>query len=109
MKTKVELEWIPGLVPDLMKINRNSLSEVTDFIKQEAKRLCPVETGALQRSIEASIISDTESEVSTDMPYAAPVEYGTSKMAAQPFLRPAISNEQKLLSIVSAKYKQELA
>ena len=52
--------------------------------------LCPVDTGELISSIEGS--TDGESvEVYADADYAQYVEYGTSKMEAQPYFRPALA------------------
>lgn len=52
--------------------------------------LCPVDTGELISSIDG--FTDGESvEVYADADYAQYVEYGTSKMEAQPYFRPAIN------------------
>ena len=52
--------------------------------------LCPVDTGELIGSIDG--FTDGESvEVYADADYAQYVEYGTSKMEAQPYFRPAIA------------------
>ena len=53
--------------------------------------LCPVDTGELISSIDGS--TDGESvEVYADADYAQYVEYGTSKMEAQPYFRPALAS-----------------
>lgn len=52
--------------------------------------LCPIDTGELISSIDG--FTDGESvEVYADADYAQYVEYGTSKMEAQPYFRPAIA------------------
>ena len=52
--------------------------------------LCPVDTGELISSIDGS--TDGEGvEVCADADYAQYVEYGTSKMEAQPYFRPALA------------------
>lgn len=52
--------------------------------------LCPVDTGELIGSIDG--FTDGEGvEVYADADYAQYVEYGTSKMEAQPYFRPAIA------------------
>ena len=52
--------------------------------------LCPVDTGELISSIDG--FTDGEGvEVYADADYAPYVEYGTSKMEAQPYFRPAIA------------------
>lgn len=98
---------VPG-VSGLMELNQefddfeNAITEeiVTALMRggmileAEAKRRCPVDTGRLR----ASIWNDVERKgmttfvlsVGTNVEYAKFVEFGTSKMAAQPFLRPAV-------------------
>lgn len=54
----------------------------------------PVQTGALQNSIQKNVEVKRHSVIGriwTSMPYAKYVEFGTSRMAARPFLRPAIT------------------
>lgn len=58
-----------------------------------AKMLCPVDTGNLRNSITHTV--DTKEQVTyigTNVEYAAYVEFGTSKMRAQPYLQPAVYN-----------------
>lgn len=57
-----------------------------------AKRMAPVDTGRLRSSI-AEELRREDGElveiVGTDVEYAPYVEFGTRRMRAQPFLRPA--------------------
>lgn len=58
-----------------------------------AKRLCPVDTGRLRSSIGWRLAVDGRglaAFVGTDVSYAPHVEFGTYRMRAQPFLRPAL-------------------
>lgn len=51
-----------------------------------------IQTGRLRRSITNEIIQEAEEvllRVGTNVKYAAHLEFGTKKMAARPFLRPA--------------------
>lgn len=52
--------------------------------------LCPVDTGELISSIDGSTNGESV-EVYADADYAQYVEYGTSKMEAQPYFRPALA------------------
>lgn len=52
--------------------------------------LCPVDTGELISSIDGFTNGESV-EVYADADYAQYVEYGTSKMEAQPYFRPAIA------------------
>lgn len=55
----------------------------------QAQRMAPVATGELRGSI-AYRVSNGELILYADAPHAAYVELGTRKMAAQPYLRPAL-------------------
>lgn len=62
-------------------------------IENRAKELCPVRTGTLRRSIETrfgeSSATKATALVGSAIDYAPYVEFGTSRMAARAFLRPA--------------------
>lgn len=55
-----------------------------------AKDFAPYDTGALQNSIEAENISPGLWEVHDGVEYGIYQEFGTHKMAAHPFIAPAI-------------------
>lgn len=57
-------------------------------VQTDAKASCPVRTGRLRNSL-AIQKSKLRREIVTDVPYALPIEFGTYKMRAQPFLFPA--------------------
>lgn len=56
-----------------------------------AQSTVPVDTGALRDSIDYEA---TENQVTiyADMPYASYVELGTSRQAAQPYLKPSVTD-----------------
>lgn len=58
-------------------------------IRAQAQYIAPVDTGALRSSITVKNISSLESIVGPTVNYAGYVEYGTSRMGAQPYMRPA--------------------
>ena len=61
-------------------------------ITGEASKLAPVDTSALRNSIlsESKMTGDMTFTVSDGVEYGVYQEFGTSKMAAQPFMTPAI-------------------
>ena len=60
-------------------------------IERDAKLAAPVDTGNLRSSITTSIaMNGLRAEVGPTAEYAEWVETGTSRMAAQPFLFPAV-------------------
>jgi len=74
-----------------------------------AKLNCPVDTGRLRNSITHER-NDEEGQVQigSNVEYAPYVEYGTSRMRAQPFLEPAITyNIQEYQDIADEYLKGE--
>lgn len=66
-------------------------------VDRAAKQLCPVDTGRLRSSITNELGQDGDglvATIGTNVEYAPHVELGTSKMAAQPFLLPALEAGQ---------------
>ncbi len=79
----------------------NNIENFADIIGQgaqtvceSAKSLCPVDTGRLQSSINVQPGGNT-AVISADTEYAVFVEFGTSKMAAQPYLVPALLSRKQ--------------
>lgn len=63
-------------------------------VERRAKHLCPVDTGRLRASITTRGTRDGDGTpvaiVGTNVNYAAHVEFGTTRQAPKPFLRPAL-------------------
>jgi len=53
------------------------------------------DTGALSKSVSSKRIGTGASEVRIKSPYAALLEYGTSKMRPRPFVAPAVTELKK--------------
>lgn len=83
--------------------NEKLVKKIAASISRKAKQKCPVKTGTLKRSIrpvvnlekgKAEIVAGGEAGVmpgvGSPVEYAVYVELGTSKQAAQPYLRPAV-------------------
>lgn len=89
-RTRVVID--PAATP-LLQAMADDFVETTVLPKivKHAQRVVPVDSGDLRRSIHAEVNS-AGLFVVADEEYAAEVELGTSKMAAQPFLRPALLN-----------------
>ncbi|BER92690.1 hypothetical protein M15_14340 [Atrimonas thermophila] len=66
-------------------------------IQREAKHLAPIRTGNLRNSIQAELPERLRAYVKAYAPYAHFVEYGTSKMKARPYMRPAVEKERTRL------------
>lgn len=65
-------------------------------VQVDAISMCPVDTGHMQSKIHTELEVTQKGFVATcgingeDCDYAGFVEYGTSRMSAQPFMRPAL-------------------
>lgn len=59
-----------------------------------ARELVPVDSGELRSGISAAPEDRLSAVVSSAAGHAAMVEYGTSKMAAQPYMQPAAEAER---------------
>ena len=53
------------------------------------------DTHVLDRSIETALVAPLKVEISANAPYAAALEFGTSKMAERPYMRPAVAKKRK--------------
>ena len=102
------------------------LDEVADKIVGDAKELCPVDTGALQRSIRKekelrSLYAFTYTigvaagghvknpRTGREVDYVAHVEFGTSTTPPQPFMGPAIEKSRaEIRRILSKKVLEAL-
>ena len=69
----------------LNRIAQEKVREAAEEACGRAKARAPVQTGALRDSISVEIDGLT-ARVFTDCPYAAAVEFGTSKRAPRPFM-----------------------
>jgi HK97 gp10 family phage protein len=83
-------------------------------VRDEAKDLVPVRTGLLKDSIFAAYGDDSKPDVLVGVnhrraPHSHLIEYGTVKMQAQPFMRPAITATRgKVIAIVAEGLKKIL-
>jgi len=78
---------------------KNAVEKVKFKAEAKAISLVPVDTGRLKGSITYKDLGPYDVELRAGykkgVDYAEFVEYGTSKMKAQPFLRPAIAYARK--------------
>ena len=72
-----------------------------------AKLKCPVDTGNLRNSITHEPEGDDTEVIGTNVEYAAYVELGTSKMAAQPYLEPAVMDHVDEYRSIAEEFLQK--
>ncbi|QTH19788.1 HK97 gp10 family phage protein [Rhizorhabdus wittichii] len=56
------------------------------------------DTHVLDRSIETNMVAPLHAQVSANAPYAVELEFGTSKMAERPYMRPATAKNRKAVT-----------
>ena len=93
LKDVSHLDWVSAEV------------EGMNVIADEARALVAVDTGALQLTIDVEVDGEQVNLVagSNDVDYATYVEFGTIKMAAQPYMRPAIDTKQREADLAIAE------
>lgn len=78
-----------------------ALTQIGMKCETYAKKDCPVDTGNLRNSISYQVnAGEHYVDIGTDVEYGKYVEAGTSRMRAQPFLKPASeghTSEYKLI------------
>jgi HK97 gp10 family phage protein len=86
---------VSGMSKLITQLNAVGLSFTTADIVEgalviaiQAENNCPVDTGFLRSTVFVQE-SGEEVQIGFEAPYASYVEFGTYKMAAQPYLRPA--------------------
>lgn len=86
---------------DAAEVMASSVMQGALIVQDDAKVRCPVDTGTLKRSIHSEFEEQTPNSASavvgTDVEYGKYVEFGTSRMSAQPYLRPAVDENREAI------------
>ena len=88
VRVKVDTSKLEGVIARLPGAADKAAEMTADAIVVKAMQIVPVDTGALKGSI-TKAGGGSHWIATATMPYAIHVEFGTRKMPAQPFLRPA--------------------
>jgi HK97 gp10 family phage protein len=95
IKWYVVMNRIPELIAAVEANARTGVKRHADAIARDARARAPYETGFLRDSIQAvSERIGKEALIVVGADYGRFVEYGTYKMAAQPFLGPAVAADE---------------
>lgn len=96
----------PEIIAELPAIIDEAIAEGAEIIAEDARSRVPIRTGALELSIESEQREQGTYEVvagGKEAFYGFFVEFGTSKMAPEPFMIPAEEAEREfVISIVDA-------
>lgn len=83
---------------DIQTILSQAVSQGAAVVERDAKQRVRVKTGRLRNSIREMEHKTTstrvESQIGTDVEYGPANEFGSRHMSAQPFLRPALDENQ---------------
>lgn len=93
MSAQIQIRMNPAFQAQVAALVAPKLRGLAAFAENEAKRRCPVETGNLLRSGSSGVSlegNDVFGWVVFAAHYAIFVELGTGRMAAQPYMRPAL-------------------
>lgn len=92
--------------PKLQPLAQAVVAKVAADVASQAAQSAPVDTGALRSSITADV-AGLSATVRPGVNYAHYVELGTSRMAAQPYLFPALDrNAQSFTTALAAAAKK---
>ncbi len=92
--------------PMISKTQMKAEGRVKRVSDPNAQLGVPVQTGALQASIQKSVKATSKGflgRIWTSLGYAGYVEFGTSRMQARPFMRPAIALSQQAIKQLFGK------
>lgn len=67
-----------------------AVQNIVNNILEEARMIVPVRTGYLLSTIHSEQVTAWSFQLLASAPYAGYVEWGTSRMAAEPYMNPAI-------------------
>ena len=97
-----EAQGLLGAVQDKIKDGiRKGLAEAGEIVVKDAKAECPVDTGELQGSIKKRV-EDNTCTAFASAAHGMYVEFGTRYQRAQPFMVPAlIDNEDAIRQIIA--------
>lgn len=91
------------------KAGKRLVKKAASDVQRRAMRTVPVDTGNLKRSILVDVADDGKSAtVTATADYAAYVEYGTRKMSARPFMRPAAEEVAREMGIACDAAEREI-
>lgn len=85
------------------RAQQDGLEAGARVVETYAKLAAPVDTGTLRNSIMLDEVTPDHAILGPHVDYAEHVEFGTSRMAAQPYLRPAVDeHEREIVGAIEA-------
>lgn len=91
----------------------SAMETTTGQVRDQAKQIAPKRTGNMANNITAEPVKKTVTSVTGTVnakaDYSSFVEFGTYKMSAQPFMRPAVSDGQSVFIKTTTDKLKEVA
>lgn len=91
----------------------SAMKTTTGQVQAQAKQIAPKRTGYMANNILVEPVKKTATSVTgtvnAQADYSSFVEFGTYKMSAQPFIRPAVSDGQSLFIKTTMDKLKEVA
>lgn len=97
---------LPAIAAAVRPLVSSEVKKAALDIQAKAQGMTPVLTGTLRRSIHTEFPSDLSATVGPSVHYGIYVEFGTRRMGARPFMRPAA---EAVLPKFAASVKAALA
>jgi len=102
---RIDLSEVNALIVDMARAERRARPAVATVIakgahdiERDAKVFAPVDTGNLRNSIGIDFIGDLTAVIGPTAHYGHYVESGTSRMAPQPYMRPAAERNRRAIA-----------
>lgn len=91
MNAKIVIKYnhFPEIASKLPNVVSDIVRKAAFDIEANAKAIVPVDTGKLKNSISCEFPTQTSAIIAPHTDYETFVEFGTYKMRAQPYMRPA--------------------
>lgn len=94
---------------EILQALEKSIDYGARLVRTRAREIVPVDTGRLRKSIAIRDIPDGKG-IGPDTDYDIYVEFGTERMAKQPYMRPALDeNAKKISMFLQKKVRQALS
>ena len=107
IKLVVTSNKLPGLSAAARRRVSQAVRKAAFDIEARAKTKAPVDTGALKNSIQARAVDELTSEVIVGVSYGIYQEFGTVRMPAHPYLRPAVEEVRPAFEAAVAQAIEE--
>lgn len=102
----IRFEKNDNLENEIKETIKTGLTASAIFVQGVSKELAPVRDGILRDSITYDV-DENKARISSPVEYAPYQEFGTSKMKAQPYLRPSVYGNVKKIQAIIANYMRK--